>query len=107
MIFLLIAGTYTPIAMLALPPGHPHRRAGRGLGRALAGMMLKLVWPHAPRWVSVLMYLVLGWVAAFVFPELAAHAGPSVLALLLTDGLLYTTGAFFYTTRWALAQIRW
>lgn len=64
MIFLLIAGTYTPIAMLALPPGHPHRRAGRGLGRAVAGMMLKLVWPHAPRWVSVLMYLVLGWVAA-------------------------------------------
>ena len=100
MIFLLIAGTYTPIAMLARPPGHPHRRAGRGLGRAVAGMMLKLVWPHAPRWVSVLMYLVLGWVPAFVFPELAAHAGPSVLALLLTDGLLYTTGAFFYTTRW-------
>lgn len=74
MIFLLIAGTYTPIAMLALPPATRTVVLAVVWGGAAAGMALKLAWPHAPRWVGVPLYLALGWVAVFVLPELLGHA---------------------------------
>ena len=100
MIFLLIAGTYTPIALLALNP--PDRTVVLAVvwGGAAAGMGMKLAWPHAPRWLGVPLYIGLGWVAVFVLPDLLTHAGPTMVALLLAGGLLYTTGAICYATRW-------
>ena len=56
--------------------------------------------PHAPRWLGVPIYIALGWVAVFVFPQLLHNAGVAALVLLLAGGLLYTLGAVFYATRW-------
>nr|WP_190824041.1 hemolysin III family protein [Saccharopolyspora pogona] len=100
MIFLLIAGTYTPFAMLALPPDVGTVVLTVVWVGALAGVLLKLAWPHAPRWVGVPVYIALGWVAVFVLGDLLHNAGASALVLLLVGGLLYTAGAVFYASRW-------
>lgn len=100
MIFLLIAGTYTPIGLLALPPGTSRVVLTVVWSGALAGMLLKLAWPNAPRWVGVPLYIALGWVAVFVLGDLLHAAGTAGLVLLLVGGGLYTLGAVFYATRW-------
>ena len=69
-------------------------------GGALAGVVLKTAWPHAPAWVGVPVYIALGWVAVFVLPDMLANGGVAALVLLLAGGLLYTVGAIFYATRW-------
>lgn len=99
MIFLFIAGTYTPFAMLAMDS-----RAATvvlivvWIG-ALSGVALKMGWPNAPRWVGVPIYLALGWVAIFVIPDLLRGGGVAALVLLLAGGLLYSVGAVFYAVR--------
>ncbi|WP_112228824.1 PAQR family membrane homeostasis protein TrhA [Lentzea atacamensis] len=100
MIFVFIAGTYTPFALLAMD-----QETGRVVlaivwTGAILGVTLKLAWPHAPRWLGVPIYIALGWVAVFVLPELLHHAGVAALVLLLVGGALYTAGAVFYATRW-------
>ncbi|WP_189260088.1 PAQR family membrane homeostasis protein TrhA [Lentzea flava] len=100
MIFVFIAGTYTPFALLAMDPGTGHVVLWVVWIGALAGVTLKLAWPHAPRWLGVPIYIALGWVAVFVLPELLHHAGVAALVLLLVGGALYTVGAVFYATRW-------
>ncbi|GAA2358946.1 hemolysin III family protein [Saccharopolyspora halophila] len=100
MIFLLIAGTYTPISLLALPQDTARIVLGVVWTGALGGMLLKLAWPHAPRWVGVPLYIALGWVAVFVLGDLLHTAGVAGLVLLLAGGVLYTIGALSYATRW-------
>lgn len=100
MIFLFIAGTYTPFTLLAMsqPTGYVVL-AIVWIG-AISGVLLKLLWPTAPRTLGVPIYVALGWVAIFVLPELATHAGVGALVLLLVGGFFYTTGAVFYATHW-------
>jgi hemolysin III len=100
MIFVFIAGTYTPFSLLALDRTTGYIVLGVVWGGALCGVALKLLWPHAPRWLGVPIYIVVGWVAIFVFPQLLHHAGVAAFVLLLAGGLLYTLGAVFYATRW-------
>ncbi|WP_434450738.1 PAQR family membrane homeostasis protein TrhA [Lentzea sp. E54] len=100
MIFVFIAGTYTPFALLAMNPGTGRVVLTVVWIGALLGVTLKLAWPHAPRWLGVPIYIALGWVAVFVLPELLHHAGAAALVLLLVGGALYTVGAVFYATRW-------
>lgn len=100
MIFLFIAGTYTPFMLLAMPPTSGYVVLAVVWGGAIAGVALKLLWPDAPRWLGTPIYIALGWVAVFVFPDLAHHAGPAALVLLLVGGFFYTLGAIFYATRW-------
>ncbi|NMH81853.1 hemolysin III family protein [Pseudonocardia xinjiangensis] len=99
MIFLFIAGTYTPVAALAMDPGTARWVLIVVWAGALAGVALKTVWPHAPAWVGVPIYIALGWVAVFVIPAMLRGGGVAALVLLLTGGLLYTVGAVFYATR--------
>lgn len=100
MIFLFIAGSYTPFALLGLPG-----RTGRilllvvWLG-ALAGAALKLTWPTAPRWVGVPLYLLLGWAIVPVAGQLNTYIGIAPLILLLIGGLVYSGGAILYATKW-------
>lgn len=98
MIFLFIAGTYTPVAVFALPPDTARWVLAVVWTGALGGVALQTVWPHAPAWVGVPVYVALGWVAAFVLPDLLA-TGVAALVLLVVGGLLYTVGALFYATR--------
>lgn len=99
MIFVFIAGTYTPFALLVMP----HRLGMTILitvwSGAAVGIALKQAWLRAPRWVSVPPYLALGWVAVFVLPALLRQAGVASLTLLLIGGLIYTFGAVVYGTR--------
>lgn len=100
MIFLFIAGSYTPFALLGLPD-----RTGRLLltvvwAGALAGVALKLLWPMAPRWVGVPLYLLLGWAIVPVIGQLLDAVGAAPVLLLLIGGLAYSGGAVLYATRW-------
>jgi hemolysin III len=99
MIFLFIAGTYTPFALLAVdqPTGF-WVLAGVWAG-ALAGVALKLTWPTAPRWVGVPLYIGLGWVAVFVLTDILHIAGVASLVLLATGGVLYTLGGVAYAVK--------
>lgn len=100
MIFLFIAGTYTPFCLLAMDPGLGSVVLAVVWGGALAGVTLKLAWPEAPRWLGVPIYIALGWVAVFVLPELGSRGGITALVLLLVGGLFYTVGGIMYGTRW-------
>lgn len=100
MIFLFIAGSYTPFALLGLPD-----RTGRLLltvvwAGALTGVALKLLWPMAPRWVGVPLYLLLGWAIVPVIGQLLDAVGVAPILLLLIGGLAYSAGAVLYATRW-------
>jgi len=96
MIFVFIAGTYTPFALLAMP-----ERTGRAVLAvvwfgALGGVLLKTSWITAPRWLSVPLYLGLGWVAVFVLPSLLQHGGVAAFVLIIAGGLIYTVGGIVY-----------
>jgi hemolysin III len=99
MIFVFIAGTYTPFSVLLLPPGKATLILAVVWGGALAGVAMKLIWPHAPRWVSAPLYLALGWVAVAVLPDILGRGGVTALVLLLVGGLAYSVGAVFYALR--------
>ena len=66
---------------------------------ALAGVALKTLWPYAPAWVGVPIYVALGWVAVFVLPDLLHNAGVAAFVLLLVGGALYTAGGIMYAIR--------
>jgi hemolysin III len=99
MIFVFIAGTYTPFAVLALPERTGLIVLAVVWAGALGGVVLKIAWPHAPRWVGVPFYLALGWVAVFVIPDLLHRGGVAALVLLIVCGAFYSLGAVFYALR--------
>ena len=99
MIFFLIAGTYTPFALLAL-----HGTLALAILvvvwiGAIAGAIVEMVWIDHPKWASVLIYMSLGWVAAVAFPELWSSMGVGGALLVAAGGLLYTAGAVVYATQ--------
>jgi|SRR5579859_1720136 len=99
MIFVFIAGTYTPIAALTLRgTARPTVLAVVWAG-AMAGVVVQAIWPRAPRWLSVPCYVALGWVAVFVFPDLLHNAGVTAFVLIATGGLIYTLGAVVYAIK--------
>jgi hemolysin III len=96
MIFVFIAGTYTPIAVLTLSRVAAIAVLAVVWSGALSGVALKTAWPGAPAWLSVACYLALGWVAVFVFPNLLQHGGVAAFVLIATGGVIYTVGALVY-----------
>ncbi|ATQ31279.1 membrane protein [Rhodococcus ruber Chol-4] len=100
MIFLFIAGSYTPFATLALPPDTGRTLLTVVWTGALAGVALKMLWPTAPRWVGVPLYLLLGWAIVPVAGQLIDEAGIAAMVLLLVGGILYSIGAILYATKW-------
>jgi hemolysin III len=99
-IFLFIAASYTPLALLALPPGIGADVLTLVWTGALAGVALKMCWPSAPRWVGIPLYLMLGYVAIWFAEPLLDVAGATVVALLIAGGVLYNVGAILYGVRW-------
>lgn len=99
MIFVLIAGSYTPFALLAL-----HGTVGFAIlltvwSAALAGALLKLLWMDAPRWLVASSYVVIGWVAVIAMPELAGSLGIAPVCALAISGFIYSIGAFIYSIK--------
>jgi hemolysin III len=100
MIFVLIAGTYTPFCVLGL--GKPMSVVVLALvwGGGLLGICTQMFWPYPPKWVTAVTYLAVGWVGIAGVPELAQNIGLGGLALGAVGGLLYTMGALVYALRW-------
>ena len=96
MIFLLIAGTYTPFAVLALDGPLATAILIVVWAAALGGIVLKLAWIDAPKWLIALIYVAIGWVALAAFPQLLSKLGVTATAMVAAGGLLYTIGALVY-----------
>jgi hemolysin III len=99
-IFLFIAASYTPLALLALPPDVGVEVLTIVWSGAAAGVAFKMLWPSAPRWLGVSLFLMLGYVAVGFAEPLLVGAGVIVVALLVAGGVLYNIGAILYSTRW-------
>ena len=102
MIYVLIAGTYTPFCLISL---RGRGAWGWGLfgavwGLAVAGIILKAVWMRAPRWLSTGFYLGMGWLVVVAIGPLLRSVPAGGLEWLAVGGLLYTVGAVFYATKW-------
>jgi hemolysin III len=99
MIFLFVAGTYTPFCVLLLDPRAATLMLSLIWGGALGGVALKSIWPHLPRWVGAPLYLALGWGAVVILPDILRAGGVATLVLLATGGVVYSVGAVFYALR--------
>ena len=100
MIFVFIAGTYTPFALLAF--GGVARTGVLALVwlGAIVGLVLNLAWIHAPRWTSAVAYLAVGWVGVIALPQLFPALGIAPAVLVIVGGALYSIGALAYATTW-------
>lgn len=99
MIFVLIAATYTPIAATALPAALANRVLATVWVAAACGILLKVAWPDAPRALSVVLYVAMGWVALAVIGDLWRSVGTAGSTLLLAGGILHTVGGVVYARR--------
>jgi hemolysin III len=99
MIFMLIAGTYTPFALLVLDGTLATVILALVWGGAAAGILLKLVWIDAPKPLIAAVYVILGWVAVAAFPDLIDEIGIGGVAMVAAGGVLYTLGAVVYALK--------
>jgi hemolysin III len=106
-IFLIIAGTYTPFCVLALPPGQARALLWIVWCGALAGVAFRILWVDAPRWLYVPVYIALGWVAVIYLPGFWRSGGAPVVTLLFLGGVLYTIGAVVYGLKRPNPNPRW
>lgn len=95
-----IAATYTPLCLLTLPAAQALTMLAVAWAGATLGIALNLVWITHPRWLGVVVYLVLGWLIVPLIPSLWVTAGPAVVWLLFAGGVIYSLGALVYGFRW-------
>ena len=98
-IYLLIAGTYTPVCLLVLDGTWRIVVLAIVYAGAAAAVVLKFAWVDAPKWVAAALGLALGWTAVVALPQLATRLNPAAVALLGVGGLAYTAGAIIYARR--------
>jgi hemolysin III len=96
MIFLLIAGTVTPFAVLVLDGPWASTLLVAVWAGAAAGIVVELIWVDAPKWATTAVYLSVGWIGLLGFPGIVVNAGLGAGALIAVGGLLYTVGAIVY-----------
>lgn len=106
-IFLMIAGTYTPLAVLLLEPPMARLLLLVVWVGAAAGIAARMLWLSAPRWFYVPIYLALGWVAVGFLPLFSRTGGPAVVWLVGLGGLAYTVGAVIYALKRPNPSPRW
>jgi hemolysin III len=106
-IFLIIAGTYTPFALLLLPEDQSRSLLLIAWAGAVGGVLFRVFWVGAPRWLYTPIYVALGWVAVFYLEPLYRGGGPAVITLIAVGGLLYTLGAVVYGTKRPDPSPRW
>ena len=96
MIFVLIAGTVTPFAVLVLEGPWAKALLVAVWAGAAAGIVVEAIWVEAPKWVTALVYIAVGWIGALGFPAIVVEAGLGAGLLIGVGGVLYTTGAIVY-----------
>ncbi|MDF2532452.1 MAG: hemolysin, partial [Clostridia bacterium] len=100
MIYILIAGTYTPICLIPLRGGWGYSMLITIWGIAITGIIMKLLWFDAPRWLYTVFYLVMGWLIVIALWPIAKAVPIAGLMWLVAGGLLYSIGAVIYGTKW-------
>jgi hemolysin III len=98
-VYLLIAGTYTPVSLLVLTGAWRPVVLTIVWAGAASAIMLKFVWVAAPKWLTAAIGIALGWVAVVALPQLVTRLNPAAVILLMVGGLAYTVGAVVYARR--------
>jgi hemolysin III len=98
-IFLLIAGTYTPVALVSLHGAWRTTVLSVVWSGAAVAALIKMCWVGAPKWVSAVAGVALGWVGVVALPQLARSEGITPIVLLAAGGIAYTAGAVVYARR--------
>lgn len=106
-IFLIIAGTYTPLTILLLPGATSELLLWLVWAGALAGIAFRVFWVGAPRWLYTPCYIALGWVAVFFLPDFLRTGGVAVMVCVIVGGVLYSTGAAVYGFKRPNPSPRW
>lgn len=96
MIFILIAGTYTPVCMVLLSAPLKYYMLGLIWSIAICGIIFKLAWINCPSWLSATIYISMGWMALFIFKPLSLVVPPVGIFILILGGVLYTIGGVIY-----------
>src|SRR4051812_11579471 len=96
MIFACIAGTYTPFCVLAIAPPTGPQLLALAWGAAGLGILRAALWPHAPRWVTSVLFVAVGWVVVAFGPAVRASLDPFAFTLLVAGGVWFTVGALVY-----------
>jgi len=99
MIFLLIAGSYTPFCLIALRGTTGWVLFSIIITIAIVGISFKLIWFNCPRWLSTSIYVLMGWLAVFLIKPLKTALSPQGLSLLVIGGIFYTVGAIIYASK--------
>lgn len=99
MIFVLIAGSYTPVCMIVLGGKAGYTLLAAVWGIAAAGMLIKALWINCPKWFSSVIYIAMGWVCLFVFGELLSTLSLGAFLWLLAGGIIYTAGGVIYALK--------
>lgn len=106
MIFVLIAGSYTPVCLIVLGGRQGYILLATVWGIALAGMTIKAFWITCPKWFSSIIYIAMGWVCVFVFGSLLHSLPTAAFLWLLAGGLIYTAGGIIYALKLPLFNSR-
>jgi hemolysin III len=100
MIFVFIAGSYTPFALLSFEGWLPEVVLVCVWTGAALGLIVNVAWIDAPKWVTAPAYLLVGWVGVIAAPQLFSEVGVAGAVLIIVGGALYTLGALTYATHW-------
>ncbi|MEU4011262.1 PAQR family membrane homeostasis protein TrhA [Streptomyces pseudogriseolus] len=106
-IFLIIAGTYTPLTILLLPDSKGRWLLWGIWAAAAAGIVFRVFWVGAPRWLYTPCYIAMGWAAVFYLPDFLRTGGIAVLVLVVVGGLLYSAGGIVYGIKKPNPSPRW
>lgn len=106
MIYVLIAGTYTPVCLLALNGTMSKLLITLVWGIAFIGIFQCLFFIHCPKWVSAVIYILMGWCCLLAFPQLLSNVPTGAFALLLAGGIIYTIGGVIYALKLPLFDNR-
>ena len=99
MIFVLIAGTYTPICIIALPQPLGARLLALVWGIALVGIVVKMFWVTCPKWFSSILYIGMGWTCVLAFTQILNSLSKAAFGWLLAGGIIYTIGGIIYALK--------
>ena len=99
MIFILIAGTYTPVCLIVLGNKSGYRMLSLVWGIAIVGIIINALWINCPKWFSSVIYIAMGWVCIMAIRQIVAALTPAAFTLLLAGGIIYTIGGVIYALK--------